>query len=236
MIARAFFLTLLIACALAGGSLRAQEASDPGATPPNAEDYRAFAEERGISTSFYPQVTETEVAEAPPEETEEAAQEQRESNLPWELGWSQLVTTILVVALVAGFVVLLFQNAGLLGVDLQQQRRQAARKAAQAEPLRAEELQARTRAYAKRADRIEAIEDMLAEAFAKAERDLDTIFGEADTARELERRLAGQWRHHGPLQGLIQASEQSQFAGVPLSADQYQACLRAYGQIMGPAT
>ena len=160
----------------------------------------------------------------------------KRQNLPWDLSWSQLIVTVLVIALILGFIILMIQNAGLLGVDMQQERLKTARKTAKAEPLEAQELQARTKAYAKRADRIEAVEDMLAEAFAKAERDLDTIFGEAETARELERRLAGQWRHHGPLQGLIQASEQSQFAGVPLNTDQYQACLRAYGQIMGQAS
>lgn len=193
-------------------------------------DYANLADAEGLETDFYTRVLGAEVSE-PAREAELRPTQQRDNSL--SLSGSRFLVTALLVILGAGLIVLLVQNAGLLNVDRQEyRRREAEKQTAKAGPS-SQEISDRTATYAARADRIEAVEDMLAEALNKAERDLDLIFGEADTARELERRLSGLWQHHGGLRVLVGASEQSQFAGIPLSADQYATCVTTYRQIMG---
>lgn len=194
---------------------------------PLREIYEAYADENRIGTEFYDRLIDQEVTEEEAPEPEERVRDE-----PSGFTINRGVTTVLIIFLLAGLIVLLVQNAGQLNVDRQERVRRTQAERKRRQTLAPDEIAARQASFAERPDKIAAVEDMLAEAFEKAERDLDTIFGEADTARELERRLRGAWRFHDALHQLVRASEQSQFAGVPLAQDQYQACVQAYGKIM----
>ena len=193
------------------------------------EQYEALVEEHNIETEFYQKFREQEVPRAEPDE---ARPQERLTGQSPLIAW---ITGILIVLIFAGFLVLILQNAGQLRSDLQIKRQEKARQRAKRQAPNEQEVARRAAAYAARGDRLAAVEDMLAEALARAEVELDLIFGEADTARELERRLRPLWSHQDSLQKLVYSSERSQFAGETLSQDEYSACLKAYKIIMGHA-
>jgi hypothetical protein len=192
------------------------------------QSYLDHAEARDIETEFYPRIDPENLRRDEPEETAppQRTQDRRDYSGPF-----RVISYIIFIAFAGAVAFLIFQNMGpvtLGGVDRDKNERRR-----QAPAYEEEELAARSKAYATRNDRVEAVEDMLAEAFERAQVELDLVFGEADTARELERRLRQVWRQHAPLKTLVQASEQSQFAGIALSADQYAECVTAYRTIMG---
>ena len=217
-----FFLGLIFASPLGWGEAM------------SAEAYQAYADQNRIETVFYERFVEGEAPEL--KQVEPAPASAAASAKQNDYQRNRLITAVMVMALILGFGIFLFQNAGLLHVDVSAQKNPTHKKRTNtAQGMEPAALNERVKGFEKRPDRLQAVEDMLADALSKAERDLGLVFGEADTARELEQRLRGLWAYHAALRGLVQASEQSQFAGKPLDAQQYAHCLHAYRQIMSGA-